>query len=275
MNDTFMKEISPDKPIAHGRTADVYDWDDGHILKLFHNWFEFPNIEYEYKIARAVHASGVKAPAVKDLIQFQGRTGLIYERVAGESMFDVIQRKPWMVFKYARILASLHAQMHDCIFDAADIPAQRKRLENKINHASTLSASLKTSLLNALHSRPEGDRVCHGDFHPANVLVSEEDANVIDWMDASRGNPLADVARASIIALGEAESAETPNLFLKGFVKMFHSLYLRHYFRLRPGGEDEYRRWLPIVAGARLSENIPELERWLVKQAEKIERSEL
>ena len=45
-----MKEISLDKPIAHGRTADVYDWDDGHILKLFHNWFELENIEYELKI---------------------------------------------------------------------------------------------------------------------------------------------------------------------------------------------------------------------------------
>jgi hypothetical protein len=40
------------------------------------------------------------------------------------------------------------------------------------------------------------------------------------------------------------------------------------YFSLRPGGESEYSRWLPIVAAARLSENIPELEKWLVAQAE-------
>jgi len=117
---------------------------------------------------------------------------------------------------------------------------------------------------------PEGDRVCHGDFHPANVLVSGKDANVIDWMDASSGNPLADVARTTIIALGEAESAEISNLLLKGFVKIFHSMYIKHYFHLRPGGEEEYHRWLPIIAGARLSEGIPELEKWLVKQAEKI-----
>ena len=30
---------------------------------------------------------------------------------------------------------------------------------------------------------------------------------------------------------------------------------------------NEYRRWLPIVAAARLSENIPELEQWLTKKA--------
>ena len=268
-----MHEISVDKPIAHGRTADVYDWDDGHILKLFHSWFELPNVEYEFKIAQAVHASGVKAPAVKELIQFQGRNGLIYERVAGESMLDVLLRKPWMVFRYARTLASLHAQMHECVFETAGVPEQRKRLQNKINHADALSTSLKTSLLNAFQSLPVDNHVCHGDFHPANVLVSGEESNVIDWMDASRGNPLADVARTSIIALGEAESAETPNSLIKGFIKLFHSIYLKHYFRLRPGGEDEYRRWLPIVAGARLSEGIAELEKWLVKKAEKIELS--
>ena len=46
-----MKEISPDKLIAHGRTADVYVWDDGHVLKLFKNWFDLENIEYELRIA--------------------------------------------------------------------------------------------------------------------------------------------------------------------------------------------------------------------------------
>lgn len=265
-----MKEIALDKPIAHGRTADVYDWDNGHILKLFHNWFELQNIEYELKIARAVHASGVKAPVVKELVQVHGRSGLIYERVAGESMLDMLQQKPWMVLSYASILAVLHAQMHECVFDSAGIPAQRQRLQNKINHADALSTSLKTSLLNALRSLPEGSRVCHGDFHPANVLISGNNATVIDWMDASRGNPLADVARTSIILLGAAETEEIPNPFIKVLVKIFHSIYLRHYFRLRPGGQDEYRFWLPIVAGARLTEGIPELEEWLVQQAGKV-----
>jgi len=35
-----------------------------------------------------------------------------------------------------------------------------------------------------------------------------------------------------------------------------------------PGDAGEYRRWLPVVAAARLSEGIPELEKWLVKQVQ-------
>ena len=262
-----MKNLPFDKPIAHGRTADVYEWDEGHVLKLFHNWFELGNIEFEMKIARAVHASGVKSPAVGDLIRVDGRNGLIYERVAGKSMLEMFLRRPWKVFVYAPILAQLHAQMHECVFES-DIPAQRWMLQNKIDGAEALPASLKEKLLKTLDGLPDGGRVCHGDFHPANVLLSGRNASIIDWIDASRGNPLADVARTSVILLGAAETTQIPNQFSKMFIKIFHAVYLQEYFRLRPGGEDEYRRWLPIVAGARLSENITELDEWLVKQAE-------
>jgi len=264
-----MKEISLDKPIAHGRTAEVYDWDEGHVLKLFQDWFPLENIEYEMKIARAVYASGVKSPAVGELIQVQGRNGLIYERVAGESTLTMFRRQPWNAIRYGKTLARLHAQMHERVLEA-DVPPQRKRLQNKIKDADALPVDLKPKLLNALDSLPEGDRVCHGDFHFANVLISGNDATVIDWIDASRGNPLADAARTSIILLGAMESAQVPNPLLKIMVGVFHTTYLREYFRLRPGGRYEYRRWLPIVAGARLSEGIPELEKWLVKQAGKV-----
>lgn len=263
------QRISLDKPLARGRTADVFNWDEKHVLKLFHIWFELEDIEYELKIARAVHTSGVKTPAVKDLIRVDGRNGLIYERADGESMTAVFQRKPWMVISFSRILARLHAEMHACVFNA-DVPYQHKKLVHKIQHADALPTPLKTALLNSLHSLPEGDRVCHGDFHPANVLISGDNATVIDWIDAARGNPLADVARTTIIFLGSANTTQTPNPIIKMFTKLSHAVYLREYFRLRPDGQDEYRRWLPIVAAGRLTEGMPELEKWLVEQAEKI-----
>lgn len=267
-----MRHIPLDQPLARGRTADVHAWEDGYILKLFHNWFSREDIEYEQRIARAVHASGVKTPAVGDLVQVEGRNGLVYERVKGISMLEMFQQKPWRVVEFGRMLADLHAQMHACVFEA-DVPHQRKKLEYKLRNADALPTPLKTALTTRLLALPDGDRVCHGDFHPANVLMNGGGATVIDWIDASRGNPLADVARTSIITLGAVSSSQISQPVLKVFVRVFHAAYLRHYFHLRPGGEEEYRRWLPIVAGARLNENIPELEKWLVEQAGKVEKS--
>lgn len=264
-----MNELSTQKPIAQGRTADVYLWDDTHILKLFHDWFVLENIEYELKIARAVNASGVKSPIVGELVEVEGRNGLTYERIEGMSMLKMFQHRPWKLLTFARVLAQLHAQMHKRVFDA-DVPSLRQRLQYKLNNASALPASLRNTLRKKLEALPEGDRVCHGDFHPDNVLLSGDDATVIDWIDSSRGNPLADVARTSVILLGAVHSNQTKHILDKTFVKTFHNRYLREYFRLHPQGMDEYHRWFPIVAGARLSEGMPELETWLVEQAGKI-----
>ena len=41
--------------------------------------------------------------------------------------------------------------------------------------------------------------VCHGDFHPLNVMVDGERASVIDWTDAGLGPREADVARTLLL----------------------------------------------------------------------------
>lgn len=261
-----MKNISLDKPIARGHTADVYAWEDDFVLKLFHNWFPFEDVEYEFKIAQAVHASGVKSPAVKEIVQVEGRNGLIYERISGETMFTLLKHQPWKVFQFGKLIAQFHTEMHACDFNA-EVPNQKVKLQNKIKRADALPVYLKPKLLNALEPLPTGIKVCHGDFHPDNILMTKDDSIVIDWIDASKGNPIADVARASVLALG---SASTLKFGMKLFIKLFHAVYLKEYFRLNLNGKEEYQRWIPIVAGARISENITELENWLVKQAKKI-----
>ena len=262
-----MNKISLDSPLARGRTADVFDWEDGQVLKLFHNWFPLENIQFEQRIARAVHASGVSAPdVIGDIIQVEGRNGLIYERVDGRSMLELLPLQPWKVFSFAKRFARLHVQMHERVFKA-EVATQRSKLEYRLQHIEALATSLRAALVERLASLPDDERICHGDFHPANVLVTPKRDAVIDWMDASRGNPLADVARTTIILLGAVESGQISNPLMKTFVKIFHTAYLKEYFHLRPGREDEYRRWLPIVAAARLSEEIKEIESWLVQQA--------
>ncbi len=262
------------QPIALGRTAEIYTWDEGWVLKLFYAWFSLEDIRFEQRMARLVHAAGLPVPAVGEILRANRRNGLLYERVDGASMWEILGKQPLRLFALARQTAELHVGMHACA-NQAELPSQRARLERKILHADPLPAPLKTAALDALACLPDGDRICHGDFHPGNILLTPTRAvnmvgqspTIIDWIDASRGNPLADLARTTIITLGAAASDQIPNRLMKAYVRLFHAVYLRRYYQLRPGGADEYRRWLPIVAAARLSENIPEVEAWLLAQA--------
>ena len=256
-------------PIAYGRTAEIYAWENGQVLKLFYDWFQLKNIEYEKRISRAVHASGLPVPSVGEIIQRDGRNGLMYEHVEGISMSEMMPRKPWGIFRYARRMAELHVEMHASTI-RADIPNQRQHIRRKISQAEVLPAALQSKILTAFETMSEGNRLCHGDFHPGNIMVTGQDEIIIDWIDTTLGNPLADLARTSIIIIGSVETGENRNPLTKAFIRVFHSTYLRHYFSLRPGGENEYSRWLPIVAAARLSENISELEKWLIVQAKMV-----
>jgi uncharacterized protein (TIGR02172 family) len=262
--DRFMDE-NLGSPIAYGRTAEIFAWHNGNILKLFFDWYELDNIKYEFRITRAIQSSGLPVPPVGEMVQVKDRYGLTYQRVEGVSMLERLPRKPWNLLHYARRMAELHATMHASTVQA-DIPPLHQRLKYKINHAQALPADLRSRTLDLLEKLPEGNRLCHGDFHPGNILMTKQGEIIIDWIDSSLGNPLADLARTSIILLGAVETNQVKNPLVKRLFRIFHRIYINRYFSIHPGGEKEFPFWLPIVAAGRLSEDIPELEAWLIAQ---------
>lgn len=267
--DMSLESLPP--PIANGRTAEIYPWGEGQVLKLYYDWFSIESIQFEQWISRAVHTSGIPSPAVGEIVQVNGRNGLVYQRVNGSSMLEKLPRKLWNLRRYARRMAELHVEMHTHTVQV-NLPAQHDRLANKIGRARALPNDQRTRCLNALESMPGGDRLCHNDFHPDNILLTEHGEVIIDWGDAALGNPIADVARTSIIALGAASTDQIPNPLHRLSFRLFHDIYLRHYFSLQPGTKSEYREWMPIVAAARLSEDIPEVENWLLEQVKRVHK---
>ncbi|WP_322509701.1 aminoglycoside phosphotransferase family protein [Anaerolinea sp.] len=257
----------PDTPLAVGRTAEIFAWRENQVLKLFHAWVGFDAVEYEYRIARAVQSCGLPVPQVGEIVEYKERYGITCQRIKGISMTESLVRTPWKIFRYARRMAELHARVH-AVAHPADIPPLHPKIARKILQATSLPARLRQKALNRLEQLPDGHGLCHGDFHPDNILLTPQGEVILDWMDAGMGNPLADLARTSIILKGSIESGQIRHPLLKRLARLFHRAYLARYFSLRPGGESEYALWLPVIAAARLSEHIPELEGWLVTQAE-------
>lgn len=250
-----MNNESIGAPIALGRTAEIYAWEEGYILKLFREWFPADGVDLEARITRIVRSSGLSVPAVGDVVKVSGRLGLVYERVEGASMLATFQTKPWALIRSARLLAELQANMHACI--VLELPSQRQRLESKIRAARALPPDMQEAALEALAKMPDGDRLCHGDFHPDNILMTERGPIIIDWIDATRGNPLADVARTSLLtSLGSLPPGASARWLINTVRGWFHRAYLKRYFQLRPSDRQQLTAWQPVIAAARLSENI-------------------
>ena len=107
---------------------------------------------------------------------------------------------------------------------------------------------LLIDLLGRLERLDKGQgRLCHGDYHPSNVLWDADGRLwVIDWPNAAAGDPEADACRTYLILLRYAPAlAES---------------YLRLYCGETARGEKTILDWLPLLAAARLTEELGEAE---------------
>jgi len=245
--------------LGQGREAEVFEWGDGTVLRLFR-----PGagrlIDHEDAALRAARAGAVRVPALYGRESVDGRPGLVMERIDGEDGITRLARRPWQLRRVAVGLGRIHASVH-AVEAPASLAALRTTLERRIESVEQLPSRLRTFALGELRALPDGDRLLHGDFHPGNVLVGDAGPVVIDWTNATRGDPDADVARSALMGkLGEMPPG-TPWLLrsLDRFGRgAYNRLYLRAYARERRFDEAMVRRWTIPHAAARLAERIEE-----------------
>ena len=247
-------------PIAEGRTAELFAWDAGHVLKLYREWCPPDWVEHEARVAHAVTEARIPTPAVSKIVEVNGRRGLVYERVSGSSMLEDLNRHPWLMFGHARSLAELHVQING--LSVPGLPSYRGGLEQAIRVAPALPDDLRLRALSALEKLPDVQSLCHGDFHPGNVLLTAQGPIVIDWMTAKSGSPWADVARSSLLlTIGPKGAGKKVSPALRLVIGLFHRIYLNRYRAIAPDGGGELSRWKAVTAAARLAEEIePERE---------------
>ena len=239
------------KPIATTAHADVYVWDEHQIVKLYLKGREFELATDKTRAAGASQA-GLPVPAVGDQIEMHGRQGLLFERVDGPPLGQCMAEGSQTLVGGAHILAELHADIH-ATSRWPELPRQRPSLESQIQNGSTkgLPDGLRTRALKALDAMQDADRVCHGDFHMENVLMGTRGPCIIDWGNASVGNPLADVARTSVLIL-QTKARLNPEGPQSEWLGRFHRSYLERYSELRPLDEGELAAWMPIMAAIQM-----------------------
>src|SRR5262249_33964317 len=151
---------------------------------------------HEAELARLIYAAGAPSPVIGDLVEVEGRAGIIYERIDGLSLEARVTGNLLLIPQVARTLAGTQGGGQSC--SVPPLPPLRDLLRWKIEHATPLSAALRAQALSALERLPDGTALCHGDFHLGNVLLSQRGPLVIDWENATNGHPLADVARTLV-----------------------------------------------------------------------------
>jgi aminoglycoside phosphotransferase (APT) family kinase protein len=244
--------------IARGRTAEVLAWRDGQVLKLFNDGMPADLIERELRAARLVSTADLPTPKLLGEQTLDRRRGLIYERVAGVSLLGMLGTHPWLCVQYARQFAELQAAIHHQRGDG--LPPFKDGLEYTIRGIEGLPPDLRSAALDRLARLPDGDALCHFDFHPDQVMMTAAGLIVLDWLTACAGQPAADVARTTVLLrFGPVMNASWLMRILVNLLRgIFFRTYLRRYLELNPAVTIvAIDAWLPVVAVARLAEDIP------------------
>ena len=237
------------KPLAAGKEAEIFAWGED-VVKLTKRPADNGPARREAAILRAVAGLGL-APAVRDVVEIEGRWGVVMERidapVLGAAAGD---RARWD--EAMALMVKLHRRIH-----AAAVPGLlplKSRMADRIGRAVQLNEIVRHDLLARLEAMPEGERVCHGDFHPFNILGSSETARVVDWLDATSGDPAADVCRTFVL--------------MRNFDATLAETYVSAYAAAGGASETTIYAWLPFVAAARLAENVPAEDAALIAMAQ-------
>ncbi len=246
--------------IGFGRTAHIYAWDNGRVIKVFHNWIGADAIWYEARVGEQLYAAGLPVPRVHEVTEVDQRLGIVYERIEGELLAHLLQRRPWRAGYAGRLMADLHALIHSVKLE--NLPSLRCLLREAITTApGTLPESSRQQALAVLDALPEDNTVCHGDFHPENIILSGDRTIVIDWIAAGRGLPALDVMRTGLLMTIGMSPDPLPTLLrpIERLVRtlMMNAYHKRYFHRTGLTRDDLHTVALPVVT-ARFAEPIPE-----------------
>lgn len=246
--------------IGQGNTAEIFAWGEQNILKLYRNGLSEDLCSNEFAITQYVYEHFKIAPKPLEIVHIDGRIGAIYQRLDGKTMLKELLSKPWRLRKYSKLLARSHVDMHQkATLSAVTV---KEKLKREIQNVALLSLEEKQLLNYYLDNLPEGDCICHFDFHPDNIILMGDKYYVIDWMTGCMGDPLADVARTALM-LNYAEIPRVPkivNVLVKLFQKRIYRTYISEYLKLTGSALSDVAKWELPIAAARLNEWIPEGE---------------
>ena len=190
-----------------------------------------------------VEETGLFIPKVHEVKKLDdGRLAIVMDYVEGKSLATLIAENPAKRLEYVTRLIDIQLSMHS--LTSPELNKQRAKFDRKID-LSGLDATTRYELHVRLGGMPKHNKLCHGDFNPSNVIITNDDrACVIDWSHATVGNASADTARTYLL-FKLASDDKTAEDYMTLFCKKSDTA--RQYVD----------QWLPIVAASQMAKGKP------------------
>jgi tRNA A-37 threonylcarbamoyl transferase component Bud32 len=226
------------------------------LIKVFYANYSKADILNEALNHARVEETDLNVPKIRSIEVIDGKWAIILDYIDGVTLQSLMDAHPEKEDEYLNFFVDLQRTVL-----SKKVPMLNKlkdKMQAKISAAS-LDATTRYELHTRLDSMPKHTNLCHGDFNPTNVIITEDGTPyIIDWSHATQGNASADVARTYLL------------FYLSGKEELGDK-YLKLYCKKSDTAIQYVQRWIPIVAASRLSKALPEEDAFLRKWTDVVE----
>ncbi|MBR0295083.1 MAG: TIGR02172 family protein [Bacilli bacterium] len=235
-----------------GATSDTYYHknDDKVMLKVFLPTVDRSAPIREFELTDKVYKLGVKTPRAIEMVEANGRIGIIYERITGKvscarMMADHPELIPQVAKEYVREVKILHSTKCDTNAFEHKKDIARKQVIN----AKSVNDEQKGRLLRFIDSIPDADTCLHCDLQMGNLIKAHDEYYWIDLGDFAYGYPLFDIASVMFAADTLAHTEKTQELYHMNTeqLRLFWKCFLKEY--LESDDEIKTRRFIESLQG--------------------------
>ena len=167
-----------------------------------------------------------------------GKWAIVMDYISGTTLSELMKANPEKEDEYLELFVDLQRTVL-----SKRVPMLNK-LKDKMNariSAAKLDATTRYDLHTRLDSLPKHYNLCHGDFHPSNIIITSDGTPyIIDWAHATQGNASADVATTYLLFYLDGKEALAEK-------------YLHLYCKKSDTAIQYVQKWIPIVAASRLT----------------------
>lgn len=223
-----------DKIIAVRNSKTVYR-DGKKCIKVFNEDYSKADVLNEALNQARIEETGIKIPKLLEVTMVDGKWAIVSEYISGKTLARLMEENPDKNDEYMNLFVDIQLDMHKKT--CPKLNKLKDKMSQKISMAN-LDATTRYDLHSRLQDMPKHIKVCHGDYNPSNIIISDDGTPyIIDWAHATQGNASADAARTYLLFWlnGKIEDAEQ---YLDLFCK-------------KGNVEKQYvQKWMPIVAAS-------------------------
>ncbi len=223
-----------DRVIAVRNTKTVYR-DGEKCVKVFNEDFSKTDVLNEALNQARIEETGLNIPKVLEVTMIDGKWAIVSEYIKGKTLAQIMKEDPANMDKYLEMFVDLQLTVQSKTCDGLN--KLKDKMNKKINQTE-LDATTRYDLHTRLEGMPKHNKVCHGDFNPSNIIITDDGkAYIIDWSHATQGNASADAARTYLLfwLAGDIINADK---------------YLNLFCKKSNTAKQYVQKWMPIVAAS-------------------------